>query len=952
MSDFTEAQQRTIAEIVRQVLAAQSASSSGPQGPSGEPGPPGLDGAGNGTTRWNAGDLGFFDPLYDGKSASNSEAITHTGKDTYFRDVHLFIERAKDLATVKGAELVRDNLWTCLRGTALAWWTGEFSEDQKRMIKLTAGNNDQLGEWIRLLHGRFKAPSNIALEALIKEKYTLRDAANHREPREYAQCIVRLAKDAGLDSLQNQLDIIYNGIDSSLRKGDIKRPKVSQGATLDGLMEDLDESKHDWWDYGSKALRGSQSNRLPSNANLQSNRSTGRRDDRGASSFGQYNQYNSRSQGFNAYRPFSNNSQFQPRYPPSNAYQNNQYSQQQRPTYQPNQGYQGYPGYQGQNRFGQSAQSQGYGQNQQGQSGQYLNQRQLPPSRPQLQLTAGQASVAGSNSTQRSSLKPFGNAYRPQRAYQASVSEDVDTDKLDENSDHGYHRDAHHGETDEDWKDEQEYSDYGQEDYQDINFVMAASQSVREHQCTRCNTTYSSRNLLFKHLRDQCWVKTAPEDVVEQSQLEPCSANHITASFIRSSRTTVTSTVVPDQSKESAGYAFRNWRYATTKLWLEFNSLMSENSKKPEAEDCCLDFGCPVTLGDRSFMQRHLGEAMVVHKLASPLSVRGVGGKMLRTSEYVTACICLDATDSEQQPIIARLFAEIHLVDDLAANLLLVTDVLVPQEMVLNFKDRLVRIGTCNATAPIDVVARKDDIKRTVRVRKAFVIPPSQTVNVPITYQRPGGNFLLSEDRDYLFEPQCSHHLGDQGGVYAHLADFIFSFVQVHNASSCPVELPRRARLGTLVEYNQQECYLATSDEAATVRPTHSWKSKRSLTNWRNKMVKAAAVAAYAVASLGAQAPVNNSSASIPVNIDLSLEYTCINGVIIYGQPTAVATLHSIVDEYQDLFIDQGTTVDISEDQWMPINLKPGATAKPFKVYSLGQKDREVVDTTFDKLHA
>ncbi|KAF6235022.1 hypothetical protein HO173_006649 [Letharia columbiana] len=35
----------------------------------------------------------------------------------------------------------------------------------------------------------------------------------------------------------------------------------------------------------------------------------------------------------------------------------------------------------------------------------------------------------------------------------------------------------------------------------------------------------------------------------------------------------------------------------------------------------------------------------------------------------------------------------------------------------------------------------------------------------------------------------------------------------------------------------------------------------------------------------------------------------------------------------------------------MPIPLKPDATFKPAKVYPVGQKDKEVIDATFDKLH-
>ena len=50
--------------------------------------------------QWYVSDLGFFDLNYDGHIITTGEAMEHTGKDTIFRDVHLFIDRAKDMAAV------------------------------------------------------------------------------------------------------------------------------------------------------------------------------------------------------------------------------------------------------------------------------------------------------------------------------------------------------------------------------------------------------------------------------------------------------------------------------------------------------------------------------------------------------------------------------------------------------------------------------------------------------------------------------------------------------------------------------------------------------------------------------------------------------------------------------------------------------------------------------------
>ncbi len=51
--------------------------------------------------RWNATDLEFFDSAYEEKIISSAKSIQHANKNTYFRDVHFFVDRAKDIALFK-----------------------------------------------------------------------------------------------------------------------------------------------------------------------------------------------------------------------------------------------------------------------------------------------------------------------------------------------------------------------------------------------------------------------------------------------------------------------------------------------------------------------------------------------------------------------------------------------------------------------------------------------------------------------------------------------------------------------------------------------------------------------------------------------------------------------------------------------------------------------------------
>lgn len=75
------------------------------------------------------------------------------------------------------------------------------------------------------MNGHFRSkPSNVALQDLLKERYTIHDAANRREPREYAQKILRGAKDCRMDE-RNQLNSIYNGIDIEVRVEDLRRSR-------------------------------------------------------------------------------------------------------------------------------------------------------------------------------------------------------------------------------------------------------------------------------------------------------------------------------------------------------------------------------------------------------------------------------------------------------------------------------------------------------------------------------------------------------------------------------------------------------------------------------------------------------------------------------------------------------------------------------------------------------
>lgn len=168
-----------IVDAVRGILQNNLATP-GPPGPLGPIRPPGVNlpvSFNYHDTKFHAAELGFFDPYFNGKSIATVADIKHTSRDTYFRDIHMFVQQAKDLISAKREQLIRDNLFTYLRGTALQWYTSKLSIDQKTLVKYGNG----IVKWEKQLFRRFRIALNQAIMVITNEKYTVDNARKWRE---------------------------------------------------------------------------------------------------------------------------------------------------------------------------------------------------------------------------------------------------------------------------------------------------------------------------------------------------------------------------------------------------------------------------------------------------------------------------------------------------------------------------------------------------------------------------------------------------------------------------------------------------------------------------------------------------------------------------------------------------------------------------------------------------
>ena len=70
----------------------------------------------------------------------------------------------------------------------------------------------------------------------------LRNVVNKHKFKKYIQTILLLTKNANLNIAKNQLNIIYNNIDNSLRKNDVKQSKNNK--IVNNMLKLLNNCKY------------------------------------------------------------------------------------------------------------------------------------------------------------------------------------------------------------------------------------------------------------------------------------------------------------------------------------------------------------------------------------------------------------------------------------------------------------------------------------------------------------------------------------------------------------------------------------------------------------------------------------------------------------------------------------------------------------------------------------
>ena len=87
------------------------------------------------------------------------------------------------------------------------------------------------------------------------------------------------------------------------------------------------------------------------------------------------------------------------------------------------------------------------------------------------------------------------------------------------------------------------------------------------------------------------------------------------------------------------------------------------------------------------------------------------------------------------------------------------------------------------------------------------------------------------------------------------------------------------------------------------------------------------------------------------IQIDLNLEHIIFNDIIIYDISKIIIQIVFVIDEFFEIWKNQGAIVKIFEKKQMFIFFKSNVAFKSFRVYFVNQKNKNVINKTFNKLY-
>ena len=222
--------------------------------------------------------------------------------------------------------------------------------------------------------------------------------------------------------------------------------------------------------------------------------------------------------------------------------------------------------------------------------------------------------------------------------------------------------------------------------------------------CRNCDETFPSKSKLHKHLRKGCTNEdsSACKSVLPAKELLANLGESESYSTIVEIPRVIKSTA--STSKQDSNFNFRSWNYVIAKVRL---------IKTDTNDNVYLNTNCDITLIDRLWLANLLPNTRI-SKITSFLRVRGVGSSQHKTSKYLVTPCYFPRIDKHENEVLAYARREIHIVDELRANILIENDFINPKGISIDIANQKTYIGSYKTSITITAHQRGQYIRRKI----------------------------------------------------------------------------------------------------------------------------------------------------------------------------------------------------------------------------------------------
>ena len=458
--------------------------------------------------------------------------------------------------------------------------------------------------------------------------------------------------------------------------------------------------------------------------------------------------------------------------------------------------------------------------------------------------------------------------------------------------------------------DHENFSNYRDLNYFDSNYekssdsecIIDANYTSLEIICRRCQSFFSSNNLLYKHIRiDVCSSKKFKKSIMN------------TTAYNTTKIKIVRSKVNSNKDIESE-YDFKEWQYVTASIAL---------NKDETSKSAYFDTKVEITLVDTQYFKNKL-KNIFIRTMIFSITIRDLRFTKHSTNKYACCFMYFSEKNENDQSVLVEIIKEIHLIDSLKINFLIDNNVLNLELIDIFTFINTVFIESCNVIVSIIIKFRFFSQTKSVHTTKKNKVSSHSELAISI-------HKIMTFDRDYIFESKKIANFA----VYAHLVNNNIKTILVRNDTHKTVQISKNFRLRNLIEIDFSNAMHVDTNHFDLILKRSKCFHKSF---WLQKALKKTSIFHVDLKS-------NNFSY-------LSTKHS--NEIIIHRFfVNVVEAFIKIIDDYTDLWSNQ-KFANLSQKNWMQISLKNDwkrIIKEKAKVYSLEVKNRLIFDETFDKLH-